>query len=550
MRRHPASLAPVLLLLAMTACKGNSGNNSGPQGPPLQEIEIPEKWSSNEASVVLRLTNSGTASTETKRALNTIFNDPEGEIDPIDFLMRRPERDDAGNLVAPDSSKPIPDLLAGTSIEQLEAYRQRIVDGSGAPFSREEAVDSCGNEIVMTTVSPHVMQEVFSAPEDLPVWPASCPDGIDCNTAEAGAFDVGMTEVRFDGMVDMVVNVFPDLQVSPPQPGLWGHFNVFFPSTNNPGFPALSMFANIRRIQVNILGLWQLDRAYVDPMGVREVFRFPHRARTLTQGDVLVFAEPYEQTEEYWAASPYGVDNPVPVGSDLKAPLLLDVTSEVGAAVEPAITAESMLLDQLGKAFQYQIAAGVSCPTVEETAYLREGPVEFFLCPDIDIGTCIATEDMEEAACAFENEIPFDPFNPFAQPVTFPRIEITSPADQPNVPTGQLPVYLSSPVEGFEATVLLDVDEDSVLYMYNPERIVSAALNTTGLPVELPAPQGNSHCIDKPVQRFDIGSAWGPGTYELSVSFEAGADLLTDVDGNSLVWLYYSSIPTWVPPGG
>ena len=548
MRSHHAPLLLLLAVTATSACKGNGGNGAPDRGPPLQDLEVPDKWASNEASVVLRLTNSGTASTETKRALNTIFNDPEGEIDPIDFIMRRPERDPNGNLVAPDPGKPIPDLMAGTSLEQLEAYRQRILDGSGSPFTREEAVDSCGNEVVMTTVSPHVMQEVLGSPQDLPMWPASCPDGIDCNTLEAGAFDVGMTEVRFDGMVDMVVNVFPDLQVTPPQPGLWGHINVFFPSVNNPGVNALSMFANIRRVQVNILGLWQLDRAYVDPLGVREVFKFPHRARTLTQGDVLVFAEAYEQTEDYWAASPYG-DQPLPVGSDLKAPLLVDVTSELGAQVQPAITPESLILDQIGKAFQYQIAAGVSCPTVEETAYLREGPVEFFLCPDIDIGTCIATEDMEEGACAFENEVPFDPFNPTALPVTFPRVEITSPADMPLVPPAQLPVYLSSPVEGFEATIQIDVDADSVLYMYNPERIVSA-VSSTGIPTPLPAPQANSHCIDKPVQRFDIGAEWPAGTYDVTVSFTPGTDLLTDIDGNFLVWLYYSSVPTWVPPGG
>ncbi len=547
MRRHSA---PLLLLLAITstsACKGNGGNGAPPPGPPLQDLEIPEKWASNEASVVLRLTNSGTAETETKRALNTIFNDPEGQIDPIDFIMRRPERDDDGNLVAPDSGKPIPDLMAGTSLEQLEAYRQRIIDGSGSPFTREEAVDSCGNEIVMTTVSPHVMQEVLSGPEDLPFWPASCPDGLDCNTAEAGNFDVGMTEVRFDGLVDMVVNVFPDLSVSPPQPGLWGHFNVFFPSTNNPGFNALSMFANIRRIQVNILGLWQLDRAYVDPMGTREVFRFPHRARTLTQADVLVFAEPYEQTEEYWAASPYG-DQPMPVGSDLKAPMLLDITSEVGATVEPAITPESLLLDQIGKAFQYQIASGVSCPTVTETAYLREGPVEFFLCPDIDIGECMATEDMEEAACAFENEIPFDPFNPTALPVSFPRYVAQSPDSGFVIPPGQTPVYVGS-IASASATFDIEVDEDSVLYMYNPERIVSAT-SATGLPVTLPAPQSNSHCVEKAVQRFDIGTEWDPGTYTLSVDFAPGPDLVTDTDGSFLVWMYYSSVPTWVAPGG
>ncbi|MEZ4317541.1 MAG: hypothetical protein R3F61_08550 [Myxococcota bacterium] len=537
-----------MLFFAFAACKGGEGNGV-PPGSGLRAVEIPDEWESNEASVVMRLTNAATSSPEVKRAVNAIFNDPEEPVDALDFLMRRPERDPAtGEYLPVDTSLSTADLLAGSTLDQLEAYKQKIIDGDRVPYTREETVDTCGNEMIMAIASPHVLQNVFpQGPQSLDIWPDSCPDGADCQTAEFGSWDVGLGEMRFDGFVDMVVNVFPDLNEDPVKPGMWGHFSGFFLNSNNPGTPWISMFASVRRVQVNLLGLWQLDRSYVDPMGAREVFKFPHRARTLNQQDVFVFLEGYAKPEAYWDSEGFGATYPPPYGSGEASPILIDTTSTTGEAVSRQAGTDTTILKTLTDVFTYQIGTAVSCPTVRETAYIRSGPVEFFLCPDIEIGECMAREDMEEAACIYEAEPVFDPFNPFAQVVEFPRVEITAPGQTIVVPEDRLPTYLSAPVDSLSTTVQLTVTPDSVLYMYDPSHI-TAVQSSTGLPAALPAPIADTHCTESTVQRFDIGTAWAAGTYELTVDFGAGTGVIPDPDITStgfVLWMYPTSIPTW-----
>ncbi|MCB9677317.1 MAG: hypothetical protein H6737_19555 [Alphaproteobacteria bacterium] len=542
-----------MLLSLFAACKGGSGSDL-PPGSTIRQVEIPSEWQAADSAVVLRLTNSSTASTEVKRALNEIFNDPVNPIDGVDFLMRRPEKDDNGDYLPVDTSLSTAELLAGSSLDQLEAYKQKILDGDRVPFAREEALDACGNELIMTVASPHVLQQVFpEGPQNLDVWPSSCPDGADCETASQGTWDVGMGEMRFDGMVDMVVNVFPDLAVEPPKPAAWGHFEAFFLTGNNPGTPWLSLFLSARRVQVNVLNLWQLDRTYVDPMGVREVFKFPHRSRTLTKSDVFVFFEGFEKTEAYWNSQGLG-DSMLPYGTLDGSPVLIDQTSATGEAVARAAGSDTMILSTLTDIFTYQVGLAVSCPTVRETAYLRNGPVEFFLCPDIDIGTCMAIEDMEEGACTLQEEQPFDPFNPFVPALEFSRVLITAPGQ--TVPMGEdrLPQYLSAPVASLSTSVELTVSADTVLYMLNPEHITAAVNATNQIAVQLPAASANTHCPDDTVQRFDIGAAWGAGTYRLTVDYTAGSGVeeSTDLLGTTeyLLWMYPTSVPTWTSTGG
>jgi len=544
--------APLMLLLAFSACKGGGGGPTTVQ-PALGTIEIPTSWQSTDAAIVMRLTNSSTADTETKRALNQIFNDPNDPVDLADFLMRSPERDEAGELVPVDTSLSQTELLGGSSIEQMEAYRQKLVDGDQLPFTREEAVDSCGNEQIMALASPHVMQQVFpQGPQNLDVWPASCPDGADCQTLDGGTWDVAFTELRFDGMVDMVINVFPGLEQDPAKPGVWGHISAFFLTDNNPGFPWLSLFANARRVQVNLLSVWQLDRTYVDPMGVREVYKFPHRARTMDPADVFVFIEPYRETEAYWNAQGLGPDQPTPYGATESAAVLIDQTSVIGEAVARQAGEDTAILSTLYDALTYQIATAVACPAVGDRRYIRQGPVEFFVCADTDIDTCIAQEDMEEIACVFEEEPVFDPFNPAQSQINFPRAEVTGPGDVTTVTENQLPTYVSS-IVAFEATLEITVTEDSVLYLYSDVPIGTITNTATNLPVELPAPIGNTHCTESTIRRYDLGTSWDPGTYRIAVDLAAAEGIVeeTDLIGGStfLYWMYYTSVPAWAPGG-
>ena len=103
--------APLVLLSLFAACKGGSGSDL-PPGSTIRQVEIPSEWQAADSAVVLRLTNSSTASTEVKRALNEIFNDPVNPIDGVDFLMRRPEKDDNGDYLPVDTSLSTAELLA------------------------------------------------------------------------------------------------------------------------------------------------------------------------------------------------------------------------------------------------------------------------------------------------------------------------------------------------------------------------------------------------------------------------------------------------------
>jgi hypothetical protein len=160
---------------------------------------------------------------------------------------------------------------------------------------------------------------------------------------------------------------------------------------------------------------------------------------------------------------------------------------------------------------------------------------------------------MEEAACIYEAEPPFDPFNPFVAPVEFPRVEITAPGQTVVLPEARLPTYLSAPVDSIANTLVqVTVTEDSVLYMYDPEHITNAVNATSNLPVTLPTPIANTHCPDSEVQRFDLGAAWGPGTYNLTVSYPDGDGVIEELDLTTayLLWMHFTSVPTWTSSPG
>lgn len=546
--RTPALLLTLPLLLTLS-CKGKDDNES--KGPALKpEMEIPEQWYSKEAAIVMRLTNATTTSTEVRRALNELANgdplDPTDDgVDPLYLLMRLPESDPVtGELLEPDPSLSTAELLGGSSIDQALAFRERFIDGDGSPFSREEAVDSCGNEMLMSVLSPNAIQKAIPAgANDQEFWSASCTNGLDCETIDPGNWDVALGEMRFDGMIDMVVNLFPDVQVDPVKPGAFGHLTALFLSENNPGFAAAPLIANMRRVQINMTGVWELEEMYVDPVGYREVFKFPHRSRELTAADVFVFLEGHPKGEEYWKSQYPEFAEQVPQGLEADHPVAVDVTAIAGEKIVAATGGADELNQVLHDSLVHQIGAALACPSVRETAWVRKGPVEFFLCPGVDLATCVATEDLAEGACAFLEEPQPSIFDPSA--IQFDRVEITAPGVSIPVIENRMPVFLSTPLQSGTVDIQINVSEDSVLHLKDATRITDAR-SATNLQMEIPSAQANEHCPTDPVQRIDLGANWEPGTYTLTLSLDIGPDwVIDDTTGDYLLWFYYSSIDNW-----
>lgn len=547
--RTPALILTLPLLLTFSCKGGKDGEGRGPALKP--ELEIPEQWQSQEAAIVMRLTNATTTSTEVRRALNELANgdplDPTDEgVDPLHLLMRLPETDPAtGELLEPDSSLSTGELLAGSSIDQAVAFRQKIIDGDGTHYAREEAVDACGNEMVMSVVSPHAIQKAIPAgANDQEFWSASCTDGLDCETVEPGSWDVALGEMRFDGMIDMVVNLFPNVQVDPVKPGAFGHLTGFFLTDNNPGFAAAPLIANMRRVQINMTGVWELEEMYVDPVGYRELYKFPHRARELTQADLFVFLEGHPKGEEYWKAKYPDFAEQVPQGLAADHAVAVDVTSVAGQKIVEATGGAEELNTVLYDALVYQIGAAIACPSVRETQWVRRGPVEFFMCPGIDIETCVATEDLEEGACSFLEEPEPSFLDPTA--VSFDRVEISGPGVTIPMIQSQLPVFLSTPLQSGTVDIEISVAPGTVLQLKDSSRILGATSNTNGVEMEIPAASSNDHCPTDQLQRLDLGSSWPAGGYTLTVDLGTGTDwVVDDSTGDFLLWFYLSSVDAW-----
>lgn len=540
------ALAPLLLVLTLS-CKGDGkGGNAPPRAPTL---DIPEQWQSKEAAIVMRITNGTTTSTEVRRALNELangsFTDPTDKgIDPLHLLMRAPETDANGQILEPDSTLSTAEKLAGSSVEQAVAFREKVIDGGGVPFAREEAKDTCGNEMIMSVLSPHAIQAAIpQGAQDQEFWPASCPDGLDCQTIDPGSWDIALGEQRYDGMIDMVVNLFPDVKAEPVKPAAFGHLTALFLSDNNPGTLIAPLVANMRRVQINMTGVWELEAAYVDPIGYRELYKFPHKSRELTIADVFVFMEGNPKGDEYWQ-NKFPNEELLPQGLSTDQPLAIDVTATAGAKIATATGTGDEFSTVMYDALAYQIGAAIACPAVRETAWVRKGPVEFFMCPEVDIDTCVATEDLKEGACQFEFEPEPTILDPF--PEGFTRTPIAPGAPVPVLPS-KLPTYLQIPVAVGTTEIQVNVAEGSSLFMRDASRVLSArSADGTNTPAVLPIAEGNDHCEDSAVQKLALGDNWAPGIYILTVDIATGTDMeFDDLSGESLLWFYFSSLDAW-----
>ncbi len=519
--------------LAVTGCAGDkTGEEEEDPYPPFQRMSWPDQLQSRDTAIVMRVTNALPGQVEVNRSLVAIAS----EIDVLDALSRGGVPEDG---VTAD--------LAGSSVEQVKAYYDRKVVADDGVFPEAEAVDACGNPVISAFIPPSQLQHAApGAPEEEPLWPDDC-SGPDCNTLQIGTLDVYLSSTRPDGMVDMVINLLPNMTTSPPSPGLFGHLLAYFPSTNNPGFTEAPVVINARQVTVSLENLWQRQKAYVDLHGMRELYTFPSVSRTVYEDEVIVLAAGQEPDwcADRWASDYTGVE---PFGCDDAYGVTLDRNPAAGTYVYSQWMKDgddTSNLDQLGKAFEYALRAYAVCPAVDEIAYVQNGPLEMFLCPP-ESGTaelCVAEVDMELGVCeplegGYDVVVPSEETLALA-PQRYPYVVTAVPVVETGTGlfgTGTTGTGTKGPkiFLGPELEVELTVEADTILFLGDPEAIVGIR-DASGQPVELPpADLPCENGADR--SRFDIGEAWGAGTYTMVLPWSPAASY--DIA--------LTSIPSWV----
>lgn len=411
-RWAPRSLALLAPLALLAACPEEDEATAEEGAAP--KVEVPDRVWSGDAAVLLRVRGGASpTSTAVHRALSRIFMD---RISAADGLMRGGF--DAGGLDAP-----VEDRLAGTAGQQASVVFEREVVGNQAPLAFGEAVDACGNPQLAAFLTSDVLGAVM--PEEGPALPSinsadACADSGGCDTTEQGIWDVSLTETRVDGMVDVILQAYP--AVKRETPGFLGHLTAVFLTDRRPGTWMVPLFAAAERVQIVLSALLEEDRIYVDGRfgDVREVYRYPHQERLLETKDVSLSLIgdglcDYHHAERFEGETPYGCK--LEDGRDL--PLMLDLGSDLarqiwtrlmGGGTNPA------MLDDVQAVMSYQVATWMACPSFEEPAWVRDGPVEIMVCPDGALDDCLGFHDMHEASCAYTDETYFTPLEREAPP--------------------------------------------------------------------------------------------------------------------------------------
>jgi len=307
---------------------------------------------------------------------------------------------------------------AGSAPEQIKAF----IDNQGF-LAPEDAVDLCGNPMITGFVTPDLLQDILTGSTEaeimgLSAWPGVCAGDINCNTTKQGAFEVGFSKDHGDGSRDLVIVVAP--QAGPTTvPAFQGHLISYMLTANNTGNHLLTaaLYGNARSITVSAFGLVKFAKAGIAtrpslplPGLPTKVWAFPAETRELAGADLIVGVQPWEFCEKSWAINFAGAETPV--GCDKQKSLVLDITSSGGRTLwentkeGDDITKLQALegdLDDLVKAWEYQLKTMIACPDVSDPNWIREdiplGSVEIFQCPDGDIDRCIAFHDMEDFFC-------------------------------------------------------------------------------------------------------------------------------------------------------
>lgn len=510
-----------LLALVLLGCPKDKDVEEPDIPVSAPTVEFPDSWNSRETAIAMRLTNASPSQSAVTRALNTVLNE---RIDLEALMMRGGAPVTAeGDYMNVDVNKPIADRIAGTAAEQINAWFTS--DASNEPIEREAALDDCGNEMIAAFISPDMLK--YALPGEAVIerdeWTLACADDPDCNDTQVGSINASFGELRFDGLLDMQVQINP--RIKPARtPAFWGHWYAYYLTDNNPGAQAVSAMFNVGKAQISALGLWEIDRSYVDEYGLRELYKFPHQAREITKQDLIVALEGSPGCEKYYDAQGYDSET-MPFGCAAGTAMLLDRDSDEGATAYRRYSAggqDATFTSQLTDSVTHQIGAALACPAVGEAQYIKEGPLELFLCPDGDLSSCIGFHDMEQGACDWQTEAG----NPLGAPVTFREVFVESPTIASFVEATRYPYEVSvSPaaqVPVTSARLQFAVTAQTIVYVQDVSRITRLDnVNTPGNPqvVTLPSLSANSHCETEDVKRMDIGEALPSGNYAFTVDF-------------------------------
>jgi len=564
----------LLSVLALAAC-GSTPPEEEPVYAPVKAVDLPDTVQSKEHAVVMRLTDGTSTDTEVYRALNQII----AEMKLSDLLTRGGYPTDREGNVLPfgsgsdTSSDPgsYADLLAGTSVEQVRAYLERTTIDKAGPFPQAEAVDACGNPMLAAFVpASQFVDAAIGDPTAHEAWPDACGTDTSCDTLESGTVEAFFTEMRSDGLMDMIVQVNANTLSDPRTPGAFGHLMGFFFSDGGPGFSSVPLVLNADKMTVGLNNLWQQQAAYSGARGNKEVFAFPAAARTVYGDEVQALITPLS-TADCNAAYDARYESPLdPHGCVEGAGLLVDRNSPAGEEVYSVWMEDGVNpanLNQIRDIFYYQLQAAAACPDVPFGKYIAEGPLEMILCSadDGDMWECLAKEDMEEGACRpVEGEVayvrPELQTEPIAIPTqTFPVIlkgdpSLLAPTLTPPITTttttgtgdtsdtGVTTLTstgdtgpLAVPFMGTQVEVELTVGPGSVLYLNEPERFLGI-VGPSG-PVELPDATTNSHCEEGGPSRYEVGGEWPAGTYTLQAEW---------AEDSPELFVHLTSVADWI----
>lgn len=497
----------VLALVATTFihCEEEEGDTSSTTPPPAQNVELPSTIKSAGAAIVMRINNSTSTATNVHRALGRILS---SQLDVANVIMRGgydPDITIGTGDTTSASAEEHAEMLGGSALEQVRAAMDRTFINGEAPFTQEESMDRCGNPMIASFLTPNMLQHVYplgNPSEDLIFWPGACGSDLDCETTETGIWDVTLTEMRSDGMMDVIINVYP--AVIQGLPAFSGHFISYFLTDNHPGFSVMPIFGNAKQILVFIGSLVQgIGGIYFDAYGFHEVFVFPHMEREFSTADLGVSFVASDTCENYWNANFSGE---VPFGCDLEAgystPLLLDTSNETGSIIKSLYTQndDTAKLQEVLDTLAYQISAQISCPTVNQPTWIEDDVVEIFVCEDSDFAMCIGYHDMERMACDIETFAADETSSAFPM-IIAPSVDPDDPTiiNSSNVAYNVVYVPPKIPVMppvyyGYLAIEASAGDEMS-LYLSDPDALSVYDIPNLNEPlIDLPDPIPNSHC--------------------------------------------------------
>ncbi len=532
----------LLVALVWTGCYSDDEEPVEDPFPSVETVTLGADVQSAEPAVVMRFTNGSTLDTEIYTALNVLANE---RLDLGDLLMRGGlPKDNAGVEIVPA----VPNI-AGSSPEQVA----QLV--AGGPTNAADAVDACGNPMVAAFITPDMAQHVGLG-TGADVFPGGC-DGPDCDTLQWGTIEVVPSAVRFDGLMDMVFNVHSD-PISG-APALFGHLLGFMLTGVDPGFTEVPLVLSVDKAQLLMFNMWQQQKVYEHQgVGTRQVMAMPSVGRTVERAaELLLTLGPRSEAEclDTWTTEVGGTP---PYGCEPGLPLLIDRTAPAGAELYSTYLRDGTdpsAIESVKNILEYQLQASLACPApgIGHNVWVKEGPVELFLCPTGDLDLCLAAEDMEEYAC-----------RPVQQTlgVTFP----VSQTEAIELAAQQVPLVLRSfqayldnllvdddsglvgttnplddpplPFAGANVVLEITVDADTVIYLREDDLArVETLSGPTGADLVWPEAIVDSHCEEEPAFRFDVGAQWDPGVYTLEIPW-----LNDDADFTISV----TSVPSWV----